>query len=273
MHSHGGNVLEYYPLVNCLDADQPVYALQARGLDGNLVKNFTLEEMAAAYIAELRSLQPEGPYFLGGFCFGGILALEVAQQLTAAGQEVALVVLIQSTHPEATRFSPGTTAFQRWWYRTAKRLDLEAENLTNRGSSYIVERCRYLWSRACARAAIAFDRMAGRRPAERSSLTTGYILEAVAIENGRALEKYVPRPYEGDVLLFRAGKQLTGQLVDEYLGWKSVLHGAVEVCVVPGHQQNLLLEPNVWRLGQELARRLKAVGCRREEPAIMPPAA
>lgn len=273
MHSHGGNVLEYHPLVNCLEPDQPVYALQSRGLDGNIVTNLTLQEMAAAYISELRSLQPKGPYFLGGFCMGGILALEAAQQLTDAGQEVALLVMIQSTHPDALGFHSRTTLFQRCWNRAIKRLDLEAENLANRGQAYILERCCYFWSRACARAAIAFDKMTGRHPSHRSTLSTAYILEAVAMQNGKALENYVPRPYEGDVLLFRAGKQLSGQLVDEYLGWKRVLHGAVEVCEVPGHQQNLLLEPNVLRLGRELASRLNAACRRREEPAVMPPAA
>jgi amino acid adenylation domain-containing protein len=261
MHSHGGNVLEYYPLVRCLPSDQPVYALQSRGLDGNIVQNLTLEEMAAAYISELRSLQPEGPYVLGGFCLGGFLALEAAQQLTAAGQEVALVVMIQSVHPDARRFRAGTTMIQRCWYSLAKRIDLEADNLSNRGKDYIVERCRYLGSRARAWAAITFDKMTGRRAADRSSLSTQYILEAVAIENGKALERYELRPYGGDVVIFRARKQLAGQLVDEYLGWRGVLHGAVDVCEVPGHQQNLLLEPNVLLLGRELASRLEAV-CR-----------
>ncbi|MGC2211361.1 MAG: amino acid adenylation domain-containing protein [Candidatus Korobacteraceae bacterium] len=259
MHSHGGNVLEYYPLVRCLESDQPVYALQARGLDGNIVTDLTLETMASAYIAELRSLQPEGPYVLGGFCFGGFLALEAARQLTVAGQEVALVVMIQSTHPDAQRFNSSTTMIQRCWSRTAKRIDLEAENLSNLGKDYIAERCRYAWSRARARTAITFDKITGRRAADRSRLTTQYILEAVAIENGKALEKYELRPYGGDVVLFRASKQLAGQLVDEHLGWKGVLHGAVDVCEVPGHQQNLLLEPNVFRLGRELASRLEAV--------------
>ena len=65
MHSHGGNVLEYYPLANLLDADQPVYALQARGLDGHIAKGRSLEEMVSVYLNEVRSLQPKGPYFLG----------------------------------------------------------------------------------------------------------------------------------------------------------------------------------------------------------------
>src|SRR6202035_382343 len=59
IHSHGGNVLEYYPLANHLDNDQPVYALQARGLDGNIPKNESLEQIAAAYLKEIRTLQYE----------------------------------------------------------------------------------------------------------------------------------------------------------------------------------------------------------------------
>ena len=66
---------------------------------GNILKDQSFEAMVAAHLAELRSLQPEGPYFLGGYCLGGLLALEAAQQLSAAGEEVALVVLIQADEP------------------------------------------------------------------------------------------------------------------------------------------------------------------------------
>ena len=258
MHAHGGNVLEYYPLVNHLDPDQPVYALQARGLNGHIVREPSMEEMASAYLDELRSLQPEGPYFLGGFCFGGLLALEAAQQLTAAGQEIALVVLIQSTHPDCMRFKPETTVSHRWWYRTTKRINLEMEDLSYRGKGYVVERCRHAWNRARGRTAIAFDNMTHNEPADPSRLPMHYILEALAIEHGKALKKYVPRPYGGEVVLFRASKQLSGLMADEYLGWKRILHGNLDVCEVPGHQQNLLLEPNVPRLAKELTTRLKA---------------
>jgi thioesterase domain-containing protein len=258
MHAHGGNVLEYYPLVNRLEADQPVYALQARGLDGHIVKGASLEEMVSAYLDELRSFQSQGPYFLGGFCFGGFLALEAARQLTAAGQEVALVVLIQSMHPDAMRFKTGTTLFQRWWYRTTKRIDLEMENLSYRGMRYVVERSRHVWNRARARAKIAFDNMTHKEAPDPSSLPMNYILEALAIEHGKAITKYAVRPYGGAVLLFRASKQMSGLMADEYFGWKRLLHGDLDVCEVPGHQQNILLEPNVSRLAQELTSRLEA---------------
>ena len=258
MHAHGGNVLEYHALANLLESDQPVYALQARGLDGNVPTDLTLEKMASAYLEELRSFQPEGPYFLAGFCFGGLLALEAAQQLKAAGQEVALLVLIQSMHPVAFHFKPGTPFLRRWWYRMTKRMDLERENRSHAGRGYAWERYRRTWDMVCARIAIARDNKVGKRPTDLSRLPKLYIFEALRMEHGKALRKYDPRPYAGDVVLFRASKQLSGLMADERLGWKPFFNSGLEVCEVPGHQQNLMLEPNVRRLAKELNSRLNA---------------
>jgi amino acid adenylation domain-containing protein len=283
MHSHGGNVIEYYALANQLDSDQPVYALQARGLDGKIVKGRSMEEVAASYVEEIRSFQPEGPYYLGGFCLGGSIALAAAQQLTTAGQEVALVILIQSTHPDAIGFKPETTRIQRIRYSAQKRIDLEMENLSYRGWKYIVERGRHLWNRAGARAAMLLDRLAEkeidapspegegfttipeRDSKEPSKLPMNYILEVLGVEHERALHQFVPTPYGGDVILFRASKQLVGQNVDEVLGWKEVLTGHLDVCEIPGHQQNMMSLPNVLRLGKEITCRLITAQKRREE--------
>jgi amino acid adenylation domain-containing protein/FkbM family methyltransferase len=258
IHSHGGNVLEYHPLVRLMDADQPVYALQARGLDGQITKNLSVEEMVAAYVNEIRSLQPKGPYFVGGFCLGGALALEAAQQLTAAGEEVALVAMIQTMHPEAMRFKPETTISQRLWYRAAKRISLEAENFSIRGTSYLVERGRRLWDRMRARAAMAVHALTGSSVSHASPLSMHVIFEILALEHGKLVQKYSPRQYDGAVVLFRASKQLSGIKADEFLGWKGVLNGNLEVLEAPGHQQNLLVEPNVSRLAQLLTAKLKA---------------
>lgn len=251
-------MLEYHALASLLESDQPVYAFQSRGLDGHIVKDLSLEEMASAYIEELRSFQPKGPYYLGGFCLGGLLALEAAQQLTAAGQEVALLVVIQSMHPDARRFKPSATVFHRCWYRASKRINLEMENLSYRGKGYVAQRFRYAWDVFRAKAALTFDKMTGKGPVDPSRLPAQYIFQAIGHENKKAMNKYMPRPYAGDVVLFRASKQLRGIIADEYLNWKQVLHGNLEVCEVPGHQQNLLLEPNVLRLAEELNDRLKA---------------
>jgi amino acid adenylation domain-containing protein/FkbM family methyltransferase len=258
MHAHGGNVLEYHTLANLLDPEQPVYALQGRGLDGIIPEELTIEKMASAYLGEIRGFQPEGPYFLAGFCFGGLLALEAAQQLTAAGQNVALLIFIQSTHPEAFRFKPDVPALHRWWYRMTKRINLERENRSHAGKGYVMERIRRIRDMAHARLAIALYNRTGKRPADPSRLPKLYIFEALQKEHGKALRKYVPRPYGGDVVLFRASKQLSGLVADEYLGWKPFFDGRFQVYEVPGHQQNLMQEPNVRALASALDGHLKA---------------
>jgi amino acid adenylation domain-containing protein len=259
MHSHGGNVIEYYALANQLDPDQPVYALQAKGLDGKIVKGRSLEEMAESYVKEIRSFQAEGPYYLGGFCLGGSIALAAAQHLVAAGQEVALVIMIQSTHPDAIRFKSETSWIQRVQYTAQKRRDLEMENFSQRGWKYISERARHLRDRAGARAAIVLDHFAERESTEPSRLPMNYILEVLGDEHERALREFSPHPYGGDVLLFRASKQLIGQNIDEVLGWKEVLTGRLDVCEIPGHQQNMMSTPNVLQLGKEITNRLRIV--------------
>jgi acyl carrier protein len=155
LHSHGGNVLEYYPLASLLESDQPVYGIQALGLDGHIQKGQSLEAITSIYVDEIRSLQPHGPYLLGGFCFGGLLALEAAQQISSQGEEVALVVLIQTMNPASAHFDPSTSLFRRAWYRAAKRIDLERENHAHRGRNYFRARLQHGWKRAWARSAVS----------------------------------------------------------------------------------------------------------------------
>jgi amino acid adenylation domain-containing protein len=259
MHSHGGNVLEYYPLAESLEVDQPVYALQARGLDGLIIKDQSFEAMVEAHLRELRSLQPEGPYFLGGYCLGGLLALEAARQLTASGEQVGLVVLIQTINPTYARFRPDVAIWQRAWYRASKRIDLELAYLRHRGGSHILERGRRTRDMALARTAIAYDNWRGDGHGRRTRTSMALTLELLAIEHERARARYELRPYNGPVLLFRASRQIGGIMADSDLGWKDVLTGELTVCEVPGHQETMLLEPNVSSLAKELTAKLRAV--------------
>jgi thioesterase domain-containing protein len=212
--------------------------------------------MVEAHLDELRSLQPEGPYFLGGYCLGGLLALEAARQLTALGQEVALVVLIQTINPTYARFQTHLSIFQRGWYLAKKRFDLELAYLRHRGANHILERWRRTRDITVARTAIAFDKWTSNGNGPQKRRSTAHALELLAIEHDRARMRYVLRPYSGSVLLFRASKQLTGLMADSTLGWKEVLAGPFEVREIPGHQETMLLEPNVMHLAKELTAQL-----------------
>lgn len=252
MHSHGGNVLEYYPLAERLEEDQPVYAFQARGLSGEIIKDQSFEQMVAAQLPELRSLQPEGPYFLGGYCLGGLLALEVAHQLSAMGEEVALVVLIQTINPAYARFSPGLTVFQRGWYLATKRIELELAYLRYRGANHILERGRRTRDIVVAKTALTFENWIGNGQGRQGPRSMAVMLEMLAIEHERARARYQVRPYNGPVVLFRAGRQVSGLWADYMLGWKDVLTGGLTVSEIPGHQETMLMQPNVSYLAKEL---------------------
>jgi amino acid adenylation domain-containing protein len=101
VHGGGGGVLFTRTLVPHLSPDQPFYGLQSEAVDGRRVHSRRIEEMAARYIAEMREVQRHGPYFISGYCFGGVVAFEMARQLKQAGEEVALVALFNAANPAA----------------------------------------------------------------------------------------------------------------------------------------------------------------------------
>lgn len=111
VHGAGFNVLIYRDVARNLGADQPVYGLQARGLDGNRPVHLSFESIAADYIREIQTVQPEGPYMLGGLSNGGNIALEMAQQLRQQGQEVILLALFDTYGPDAITLLPPLPRF------------------------------------------------------------------------------------------------------------------------------------------------------------------
>jgi surfactin synthase thioesterase subunit len=100
IHPVGGNVLCYRDLAHYLGQEQPVYGLQAVGLDGKQAPYKRVEDMAAHYIREIRAFQPEGSYLLAGHSAAGIVAFEIAQQLVAGGQKVAVLALLDAYSPQ-----------------------------------------------------------------------------------------------------------------------------------------------------------------------------
>jgi thioesterase domain-containing protein/acyl carrier protein len=129
IHPSGGNVLCYRALARLVGSDQPVYALQAQGLDGKGLPHSTLEEMATHYIEEIRALQPDGPYYLGGSSSGGVLAFEIAQQLLAQGQKVGMLAMIDTFFPGFPRFMPNRELFSFKLHRMAIRADVHLGHL------------------------------------------------------------------------------------------------------------------------------------------------
>ena len=130
-----GNVLNLRHLAHLIGRERRFYGLQARGLYGDHTPHETFEAMAADYIAEMRTVEPHGPYWLGGFSGGGITAFEIARQLMSQGESVSMLVLLDTPLPS----SPALTARDRWM--------LHLQRFRQRGAAHLVDwmRERYEW--------------------------------------------------------------------------------------------------------------------------------
>jgi len=260
MHSHGGNVLEYHSLANRLGKDRPVYALQARGLNGNMIEEYRIEEMASYYLKEMRSVQPHGPYYLGGFCFGGLIALEVAQQLSAQNENVGLLIMINAPTPEYSSRQMATPLPHRLFYRLAYRLALEWSNLSGKPFrsifAQVLARARRLRDLCQARAEMLLESLLSRWHGHIPIHSVTYQLESLRMAHDRTGDAYVPTTYGGKVIQFYAKRQPFGLRIDPMLGWAGLFSGEFRVQEVPGFRQTMLDEPNVETLASAITNAL-----------------
>jgi amino acid adenylation domain-containing protein len=258
VHGAGGGMLwGYANLSKHMGDDQPVYAFNSRGMDG-LEELGTVEEMAAQYVKDLRAFQAQGPYYVGGYCFGGVVAFEVAQQLIAQGERVALLVLINAMPPnsnfEKVHVTPRwTTQFLRnsWhWFRYFAEWPLEQKR------AFVLRKWRALRKRAgWARKANPEARV----DAEDLVDVSKYSEDRRRLWNAhlRASALYRSRPYEGDVLVLRTRFHPFFCSFDPTYGWGELVRGKVTVRLAPGAHESILNEPNVRHAAEELKRCLE----------------
>lgn len=263
VHGAGGHILEFYPLAQNLDADQPFYGIQAEGLNEKPTGNLTIEEMAANYVKEIRTFQPSGPYVVGGYCFGGFVAFEMARLLKQQGEEVAALVLIESRNAELS--SNGSASepalFSSFFHYLSNKINLEISNLSVLGPkarfSYILQRTERVIEKLRVRTEMIMDPFLTRFHL-RNGYSLPYLVEAHRIVNERALQKYMTQisdtgqPYRGKVIIFRAGEQHCGVCADPHLGWGTVLESEPEVYEIPGRHENIIEDPWVQRLVEKM---------------------
>jgi thioesterase domain-containing protein len=253
VHPVGGSIFSYLNLVQYLDSDQPLYALQAAGLDEEQSAPQTIEAMAAGYVAEIRETVP-GPYYLGGWSFGGVVAFEMAQQLEAAGEEVVLLTLIDSYAPvgEANaELDEGTLLLG-----FAQDLGLRREHVDDASMSRFLEmsiddRLSFILQEATKQHLVPPG----------VELADIYRYFNVYCTNSRALAAYAPRTQNVRVALFKANEQ-TGAGSDT-LGWTELVAQGVEMHAVPGNHYTMLREPNVRVLAEHLKDSIARAGANR----------
>jgi amino acid adenylation domain-containing protein/FkbH-like protein len=255
IHGAGGDVLwGYANLAAHLGTDQPIYGIKSRGQIG-LDEPRSVREMAACYLREVRQLQPRGPYYLGGYCFGGNVAYEMARQLEQLGETVALVVLLDS--------APSNAGYERvtWWrpgfaFRFARNVGYWLSDFFGLGAE---ERRRFI-----RRKTRSLGRKVKRwfcRETAGSDLDVEEIVDPIYFPESelklwgihlRALAEHTEGQYPGRITLLRTRGQPLLCSFDEDFCWGGLALGGVKVKRIPGSHENVFTEPNVRYLARAI---------------------
>jgi thioesterase domain-containing protein len=246
----GGNILSLRPLALAMPEDVPFYCLQAKGLDGRSDPFTTVEATALCYVEEMRRIQPSGPYHLGGGCYGGVVAFETARLLQEAGESIHLLALIDSTNAAYGRSLPLHTVLTAnvHFYLARAR-----EHVRALQSGSWAGRLAKL--RASVRSGLHALRNVAAQPTDGTGLTE--ILDRVMNASLHAAATFVPQPYSGSALLFRAGTRSPEVYDDGSSGWTPVVGGGITVVDVAGDHETLFVEPNVRAVASRIAAALE----------------
>lgn len=252
VHGLGGGVMDYVPLARHLKG-QSFYGLQAYGLVDRQTPDTTIESMAERYLDAVRQRQAHGPFLLGGYSYGGTVAFEMAQQLIAQGENVALLAMFDHPAPKSGYLTVRLS-------RNAIRGFLK--NLPLWLQDYAQLDPRQQWGRIRRRITPTAARTPGQTDDETVALLEYYLDDVSRVPPAhRALMRlhldgaaaYEPKPYPGCVTVLRAQRQPLWCSYDPELGWSQSAR-QVEVRTIAGAHRNLLQEPHVQVLAQELAR-------------------
>ncbi|MDQ1640627.1 MAG: hypothetical protein QOF62_3966 [Pyrinomonadaceae bacterium] len=250
VHAAGGNVLEYHALAQLLGSDQPFYGFQAKGLDGNQAPHTSIKEMAAHYIREMREVQPDGPYLIGGRSSGGTVAFEMACQLAAEGEQIALLALLDAYPAGYFKLLPGSGSFSQRAVRYAKKIQTHAQNIRELSGleklSYLTGKLKFAPAKTrhkiYRRVFKLYQKLGRRLPA---------VLRNIEELNFAAVKDYVPQVYSGQATLFLASDDRTAAF-DVEEGWQGLVAGGLEKIHVSGNHLDIVKEPHVRTLAEKL---------------------
>ena len=237
----GGNVVVYADLARILGAEQPLYGLQSTGLDGREAPLDRVEVIAAHYIKEIRRLKPHGPYSLGGACFGGAVAYEMAQQLRAQSEEVDFLLLVETWPPPVDR--PVVDAVLRYSHHISFLVSAARRHLTQ-----ILQLSPRRVAVALYERSKVIGEMIVQRDVYRGSSAAMYV-DRVSTANLRAFARYKPRPYDGEVHLVLASARPLRSSDDPRLYWARLARGGYHRHDIPARDSGLILKsPHVEKL-------------------------
>jgi amino acid adenylation domain-containing protein len=224
VHGSGGNVLNFRNVSQAMPPEQPFFGLRAYGVDGVTRPHPTMEAMAEAYLLEVRKVQPHGPYLLGGYSGGGIVAFEMAQRLTSAGEEIAVLALLDTVHPWKIRS-----------FLLANRISQLREGGVDYINKVVRRRVRERWGQHLIEHHVRCRKTVPL--AWRDLLLTKNFEDAVA--------RYQPSAWPGHATLFRVEEpRCVFSGAGPLYGWEQHVLGGVDLELVPGDHDSFVLNPN-----------------------------
>lgn len=259
----GGSPMNLVHLAAELGADQPFYGLQHRGIDGTLDPHRTIRAMAEEFVADVQKIQPKGPYYLGGFSMGGVVTYEMAQVLQERGEEIGLVVFLDTQAP----------TLPNWTIR--ERIVQHIARFREEGTAYLGRRTRDHVRRRIAHARTWFNLTLSSKDA----FTIRH--ERVQAAGHEALDNYVPAPADFDVLLLRAQLRLAqsdgiGYRTHESNGWREFVRGTFTIEQIDMQHLEIVTARAAPSTAQPMLRGLRAAYAKQvardrvPEPALAP---
>jgi len=245
-----GAALYFADLARHMDSDQPLYALQSSGINGDTEPLTQIKSIAAHFINEIRRVQSCGPYLLVGVCLGGAVVFEMAQQLAAGGQKVALLILVETIRPSANHlgYLAGRIT-QRFKHSLLDRFAYHGQNLKDLAWR---ERAAYIWRKTSG----ATQRVIARFAAEKSMVAVDSPLPAHWVEVGKAntlaVHNYRPKRYPGRITLFLTESSNLGHIRTGVLAWRKLAAGGVDVHTIPGDHTNMVWDPQAQSFAAKL---------------------
>lgn len=246
VHPAGGHVHIYRDLVAALGENQPVYALQAEGVDGKSEALTTLEALADSYIAAIRVVQPQGPYVLGGASLGGAIVYEMARRLSEQGQSVRFVALFDT---------PGPGRLPKMFQDDA---EIFAYMMILDGVAITADELRRLSPDEQLQRYYSHSNLIKQVLPELARDQLRAFLHVWRV-HARALHAYAPRPSPVPMLFFLAREKDAFNSTSPDRAWVELARGGLEVHEVPGNHITMNHAPHVEAIAERLRQRLSAV--------------
>ena len=260
VHGAGGNVLSMRPLAMAFPEDLPVYFLQAKGLDGSEPFK-SVEETAQYYVDEIRKVQPHGPYQLGGGCYGGLVAFEMARVLQQLGESVTALMLIDVLNPTFAKTLSKRERLSRNIKFFIRRAPMHSRKMLAMpaGERLVYIRARfkalnkYMQGFVIGEPEVKSEKIQSDPDWEMAQSAAGTRLGEILKRVGRASRlagmKFAPKPFYGDAVVISATEHVPTPFDDEFLGWKPVVMGTLEKFKVEGDHVTIFQE----RAAREMA--------------------